>query len=510
MVKKCYFYFLLIPVVLFSQNKQFDAVFEKAISVESLKYPKEVDFNKSHSFFIKKEWDSTLYYSMKQLSRPTKGQLNNYCFFMRGKSFHTKKIFKQAYQEYLKVTPDFPFYYAINLKIASLSIEEGKFPKALLLLHALEKDSSKFYYRYIKETVLENLGLCYMHQKKFEKAEHYLLQVEDIREKNNDTLELVRLYINLSTLYYEEYKDDKAIPYFKKAYQFSKKIKSFDLKQNTAINMAVVEENRGDFPLALTYRKEYEQWKDSLNNQDKIWAIGQTEKKFAVEQKQKQVDLLATQNKLREAERNSLLFSSGLLLILLGTGIYFYRQKVKSSKIILQQKIVLDDLNATKDKLFSIVSHDLRSSVNALKSSNAKLQNSLTTKNYEALDTQLSTNNAIANGAYNLLDNLLNWALLQTEQSFFYQENAPLAILVKHVTFNYEPLMLHKSIEFKEVVPSSIYVFIDTDSFKIVLRNLLDNAIKFCPENGNVSVYTRPSEDGYCYLVIEDTGSGMT
>jgi K+-sensing histidine kinase KdpD len=69
-------------------------------------------------------------------------------------------------------------------------------------------------------------------------------------------------------------------------------------------------------------------------------------------------------------------------------------------------------LNATKDKLFSIVSHDLRSSVNALKVSNGKLRKE--SKNFAELDTQLH-NSAIANGAYNLLDNLLHWALLQTK-----------------------------------------------------------------------------------------------
>ena len=273
--------------------------------------------------------------------------------------------------------------------------------------------------------------------------------------------------------------------------------------------MAVVEENRKNFPLALTYRKEYEAWKDSLNDQNKVWAIADLEKKFAVQQKQKEVDVLAVENKVKRAERNGFLISSVLLFMLLGTGFYFYRQKVRSSKIILTQKNELDALNATKDKLFSIVSHDLRSSVNALKTSNSKLMENLERKNYTELDVLLHKNSSIASGAYNLLDNLLNWALLQTQQSYFYQESLHLASIVQHAEYNYKSLMLNKNIEFKSNVSALDYVFADLDSLKIIIRNFLDNAIKFTPENGTISIYTRPSSEEFCYLVIEDTGLGM-
>jgi signal transduction histidine kinase len=167
-------------------------------------------------------------------------------------------------------------------------------------------------------------------------------------------------------------------------------------------------------------------------------------------------------------------------------------------------------LNATKDKLFSIVSHDLRSSVNALKTSNSKLIENLETKNYTELDTQLHNNSAIANGAYNLLDNLLNWALLQTKQTYFSQESLHLATIVKHVEYNYKPLMINRNISFENRVSTTDYVFADLDSFKIIIRNILDNAIKFTKDNGTISIYTRDSDDDFCYLVIEDTGLGMS
>jgi K+-sensing histidine kinase KdpD len=219
--------------------------------------------------------------------------------------------------------------------------------------------------------------------------------------------------------------------------------------------------------------------------------------------------MLETENKLKAAERNGLLMASLLLLTLLTMGFYFYRQKIISSKIILAQKAELDELNATKDKLFSIVSHDLRSSVNILKTSNSKLMDCLETKDMDALDKLLENNGVIANEVYNLLDNLLNWAMLQTKQLYFCKDSLHLHSIVQQVVHNYKPLMLNKNIRFEQELDKSIFVFADQESSKIILRNLLDNAIKFSRENGTIKIYTRNSTQFFCDLVVEDTGQGM-
>ncbi len=274
--------------------------------------------------------------------------------------------------------------------------------------------------------------------------------------------------------------------------------------------MAVVEENRGNFKQALIYRKKSEQWKDSLNDQNKVWAIADYEKKYAVAQKQKQISVLKVEGKLKDTQRNTMFYSAiGLLLLLIG-GVYVYAQKVKNAKIILTQKEKLDELNATKDQLFSIVSHDLRSSVNALKTSNAKLTTSLETKNYSELDQLLHQNSAIANGAYSLLDNLLHWALLQTKQLYFHKDSVHLHSIVQQTAYNYKPLLLDKRIAFENAVSKNSFIFVDLDSLKIILRNLLDNAIKFTPENGQISISTVETTTNFCQLVIQDSGLGMT
>jgi signal transduction histidine kinase len=144
-----------------------------------------------------------------------------------------------------------------------------------------------------------------------------------------------------------------------------------------------------------------------------------------------------------------------------------------------------------------------------LKTSNAKLSATLETKNYDELHQLIIQNSGIANGAYSLLDNLLHWALLQTKQLYFHKESVHLFSIVQQIEYNYKPLLLDKSITFENSVSKNIFIFVDLDSLKIVLRNLLDNAIKFSNENGKISFYTQENNPESCQLVLEDTGLGM-
>ncbi|HSD08327.1 tetratricopeptide repeat-containing sensor histidine kinase [Flavobacterium sp.] len=493
---------------LFSQEKNtdnIDAVFNK----KAEEFNKEVNFRNAQYFFTNKNWDSTLVYSMKQLSLSKNKELADYCHYFRGYSFRELKLLQEAKSELNLISKKFILYQLVNYKLGSISLELQEFEKAITFFHKAESEYANKVKDYKISSIYANLGTCYLHLKKFKTAEFYLFKSIKIQKTEKDSLPLINSYFNIATLYYDQYKDKQAIPYFEKAYSLSKRIKNFDIKRKASKNMAVVEENRGNFKQALAYRKESEQWKDSLNNQNKVWAIADYEKKYAVAQKQKQISVLKVENKLKETQRNNMFYSLlGLLILLIG-GVYIYAQKVKNAKIILAQKEKLDELNATKDQLFSIVSHDLRSSVNALKNSNARLTASLETKNYNELDQLLHQNSTIANGTYSLLDNLLHWALLQTKQLYFHKDSVHLYSIVQQIEYNYKPLLLDKTIAFENAVSKNSFIFVDLDSLKIVLRNLLDNAIKFSPENSKISFYTMETKSNFCQLVIQDNGSGM-
>ncbi|MFH6961568.1 ATP-binding protein [Flavobacterium plurextorum] len=485
--------------------------FNETLKKNAIHFKEDINFYKAQHFFFSKKWDSTLVYTMKQLSSGKNRELADYCHFLRGDSFRELKLFKESKNELNLISKSFSFYPMVNKALGQVCLELKEFKKAIVYFTEVEKNSTNNNNQDYKISVVyENIGVCYLHLNEFTKSENYLLKSKEIKEKENDTISLILLYQNIANLYYSQYKDKEAIPYFEKAYLLSKKTKDFDKKENAAFNMATVEENRGNFKKALEYRKESEQWKDSLNNQSKIWAVADFEKKFAVAQKQKQIKVLEIENKLKNSQRNGLFFSAiGLLLIITG-GVYLYAQKVKNSKIILLQKNKLDELNAAKDQLFSIVSHDLRSSVNALKTSNSKLSATLESKNYDELNQLIIQNSSIANGTYSLLDNLLHWALLQTKQLYFHKESVHLYSIIQQIEYNYKPLLLDKAITFENLVSKNIFLFVDLDSLKIVFRNLLDNAIKFSNQNGQIKFYTKEIDSEFCEIIIEDTGIGMS
>nr|WP_233173145.1 ATP-binding protein [Flavobacterium sp. ASV13] len=480
------------------------AVQKKANSAKS-----ENNFKKAQYFFLKNEWDSTLVYSMKQLNSNPDLEIKEYCHYFRGHSLMMKALYKQAHIEFSLINKSFQYYYLVDNNIGVLFYYEKKFENAIIYFLKAEKGILNHKDETEIADLYRNIGTCYLHLKQFAKAESYLKNDVFLNPKHI-TKRVINSNTTIANLYYLQYKDEQAIYYFQKAYSLSKNIKDFTLKENTAFNMAVVEENRGNLKKALEYRKEAEDWKDSLNNQNKIWAVADFEKKFAVAQKQKQIKVLEVENKLKNTQRNGLFFAAiGLLLILTG-GVYLYGQKVKNAKTILLQKNKLDELNATKDQLFSIVSHDLRSSVNALKTSNAKLAATLETKNYDELHQLIIQNSSIANGAYSLLDNLLHWAMLQTKQLYFHKESVHLYSIVQQIEYNYKPLLLDKEITFENLVSRNTFIFVDLDSLKIVLRNLLDNAIKFSNQNGQIKFYSQDTNESFCQLIIEDTGIGMT
>lgn len=481
-----------------------------------------VFFAKTIAFARNEKWDSVLVNTQKSLQQTSNKTLLNFIHYYRAEAFHKKSILKYALREFDLVRKDFEFYTMVQFNKGSIFLSQEKYDEALKVFTSIDTVDQKGIKTIRIDALFHNIGVCYFHKGDYSAAEKYLLKAIHYIEQRNDNVSLIPSYIQLGSVYYEQYQDEKAIAYFEKAYFLSKKFGSIELKLNTAYNLAVVEENRKRFDIALTYRKECENWKDSLNDQNKIYEVAQIEKRLAVDQKQQRVELLETENKLKQAKLTTYLIAALLLAAILIFGIYFYRQNILRSRVILHQKQELDLLNATKDQLFSIVSHDLRSSVHALGVSNTRLKDKVEKQEYASLESQLEENSVIATNTYNMLDNLLNWALLQTEGGYFKPEEHRLSMLIEQVAFNFKGVLNQKEMIFENSIPKSVKVFVDAESLKIVFRNFMDNSIKFSNPGSMITVSLENENEnpkqsevdrfGLNEICFEwkDTGKGMT
>jgi signal transduction histidine kinase/ligand-binding sensor domain-containing protein len=189
---------------------------------------------------------------------------------------------------------------------------------------------------------------------------------------------------------------------------------------------------------------------------------------------------------------------------------------IRKNELLSSQALTLEEnneqlknLNSTKNKLFSIISHDLRSPFHII----LGFQSLLVRKYNEFSDNErlkmLRQLNSTSNQVYYLLENLLNWAKIQTSS-------------IKHtpVRFNLKNVILRKSdlywdiadvkgIVINQEIPEELFAFADVALLETAVRNLINNAIKFTPTGGSILIRARESQNMITISII-DSGVGMT
>ena len=189
------------------------------------------------------------------------------------------------------------------------------------------------------------------------------------------------------------------------------------------------------------------------------------------------------------------------------------REIARQKEEIESQRDSLEELNATKDRLFRIIAHDLKNPMTALMS----ITQSLTMAYHELEETDreeaIRQVDKAAGDLLRLLDNLLQWTTSQTGKMPFRPERFDLSIVANEGHSLAEPLARNKKIKLVSNIPEGSWVKADRNMISTVFRNLLSNAVKFTPEGGRVTLDLRhyTEEEGpNCYEVtVSDTGIGI-
>lgn len=169
----------------------------------------------------------------------------------------------------------------------------------------------------------------------------------------------------------------------------------------------------------------------------------------------------------------------------------------------------LAELNASKDKFFSIISHDLRSPFNSLINLSMLLKDD--GENMECSETREYADiiHRTSLKTYNLLQNLLDWSRSATGAILYEPESMHLLNVIADMVESLESSASTKQVRLDVDVKSEDIVKADRNMIATVLRNLVGNAIKFTPEGGTVTIEIADSEPGWVAVSVRDTGVGI-
>lgn len=395
---------------------------------------------------------------------------------------------------------------------------------------------------------LNNVGRIYVSQNHLDQAMNCFIESLKITNKIEDKHGHAFSLQNLALVFHKKKDYQKALFYAQKSYAIAQeanaKLQAMEASKLLSQTYQVIL----DYEKAFKYQSIYMSYHDSLMSEANKRKIAHLQSSYEIQKRDAEIALLNKDNHLHEAEtkrlnaeaerKNLFLFASFtflILLILLAIILIRHGQQQKKANWLLhkkneeikmnnlhlkmknkeielrneeisEQKKILEDLNGIKDRLFSIIAHDFRSPLNSLQGTLLLLQ--MKAISYDEIKELLPEIIKKVDYSVSLLDNLLNWARGQMSG----MKIKPVAFDLQSVTEETVHLLKgqasEKGILLHNLIPPAIPVYADPEMVKLVIRNLITNAIKFTNQGDVISIKVRETDD-YYQIAIADTGCGI-
>lgn len=287
--------------------------------------------------------------------------------------------------------------------------------------------------------------------------------------------------------------------------------------------LSALELKRGKMQQSLTYLLMSNALRDSVNNSRARYS----EFLFDQREQEKQLALQKKDKELLQAEkRNQQIVWVASLFIFIGViaGLSFFigqKQKTNKKLLALNEELIrkeativahnnlLQEMNASKDKLFSVIGHDIRSPLLSLTGFLKLLSHHSDSLSKEELKMFLLDLDKSLKNLFNLLENLLEWSLSQTGTIDFKPEIFDVALSLKENEELFKNQANNKCITILNECHSAVQVSAHRNSIHSVIRNLISNAIKFTPEGGKITLATK-QVGGHIRVSVADSGLGIS
>ena len=297
---------------------------------------------------------------------------------------------------------------------------------------------------------------------------------------------------------------EKSKQYLNQSLEISKRINLLSDQKDAFEKLSDVAQKMGDYKTAFEMHKQFIETKELILNQEKEKEI--TRKQLKIDFEIKENDYKIKQQ--FDEKIKWILGISAAILLALTLVIYLNQRKTqKLNSVISKQKLELEQLGIVKDKMFSLVSHDMRSPVNALISFITLLENRQISQEKLGLYAGELKNQLTQTST--LMENMLNWAASQMQG---FSPNMVVIDLFKvseSVLQNMQPLAAAKGIAIINNIHPDTLAKVDTEMLSLIIRNLVANAIKFCKQNGTIELNCKAEKDKIL-LSVKDDGVGIS
>ena len=437
--------------------------------------------------------------------------------------------FKRAKEQFEKVNHQEGLSYAYN-HICWVLVEKKEYSSALDYIQ-----EALFIRRKIKaspEQICNTLGdmaIVQVALKKYSAAKITINEGIQLAHKLNKPVIVSVHQLTLASLYLNNNQLDEAITIAQSSYQLAQEADNRLQRMKCASALAKIYEKQQKYDLAYPYLIEQYALKDSLFNEEINNKTANLEAKYEFDLKERQLiefqkrqELENKRNLDRERFLSSLLIAA---LIFLAVLAYFIYQKRKQDKFvneelvqknaeisrqnqeIQEQTAQLAENNRFKDRLFSIISHDLRSPVVGLVGSLDLVNEGLLSETeFRNMLPDLSHN---INSIQSLLDNLLAWARTQMKGIAILPEAFHIRELLEEKTYMFKKQIQDKELNILNNIEADLQVLADKNMIDLVARNLLSNAIKFSVPGGTITL-SSSRQKGYSQICIADNGIGIS
>jgi len=339
-------------------------------------------------------------------------------------------------------------------------------------------------------------------QIKYDSAHKYFIKAIDTYQEFNATRRLGYVYSLFAKHCIHTNQLSNSLFYAQKALNIGYECKDKELIRNSSNILRETYSEMNNYEKAYLYFDLYKYMEDNLQKNISLQSLAIMEAEYEYKLQQEKTELehqtVLTKQKNAKTIFMASFFFVTVIVLLIAYALY---QRIKRNSILRKA-------NDTRDKMMRLIAHDFRSPLISISNTVQSIPMLIEEQDCDSIKEMCKSVEGSVTRVLTLIDNLINWTLSQHDSIPYNPDNYNLNDICNNITEIYKPIAEFKQIKLLNQITTDYLIYADKNILKTILRNLINNAIKFTPEKGEI-ILGAEQQNGKIKLSIQDNGVGM-